>query len=154
MSVQRRRLHNWQMSMEYRCGCRLNKRVWSWRGSLIVRQQLLQYFEPLIFLIILEVRTYFLYFLFHLQVLRINWCYFRLISSHLCIQEAESARICHLQTWKSIGWQLFVWLSELCISVGIGAVLSEVTLLVFCIVLTDLSLIIIVRNVKHFILNI
>ena len=142
------------MSMEYGRRRWLNKRVWRWRGSLIVRQQLLQYFEPLIFLIILEVRTYFLNFLFHLQVLRIILCYFWLIRSHLCIQKAKSTRVCHLQTWKSVRRQVFIWLSKFCISVGIGAILSEVTLLGFCKVLTDLSLIIIVRNVKHFILNI
>ena len=52
--------------------------------------------------------------------------------------------------WIGILWQLIVWLSELLLAVGIGAILVELTLAILDPELAELGLIVVVLNIHHF----
>ena len=71
-------------------------------GHLAIIEQLLQYFQPLIFLIILEILADFMNLLLHLGILHISLHKTRLESLDLGIKEAECARIGDFQARKSI----------------------------------------------------
>ena len=67
--------------------------AWVLCGNLAIIEQLLQYFQPLVLLIILEILTYFKNLLLHSRISRISLHKTRLEGLDLGIKEAERAGI-------------------------------------------------------------
>ena len=78
----------------------------------------------------------------------------RLESLDLGIEQAECTRIRNFQARKSVWRQLLVRLPQLDVSMRVGTVLSVVAWLALRGKLARLRLVIIVRDVKHFVLHI
>ena len=72
---------------------------------------------------------------------------------NLRLEEAEGVRVRDLQAQTHVRWQLFIRLAQLSLSMRIRAVLAKVTLLVLLEILANLSLVVVVRDVEHFVLH-
>lgn len=72
---------------------------------------------------------------------------------HLGFEEAESIWICDFKAYSNVGGQLFIRLAQLLSSVGVGAVLAEVALLLLLEVLANLGFVVVVGDVQHFVLD-
>ena len=123
-------------------------------GHFAVIEQLLQYFQPLVFLIILEILANFEDLLLNCGVLWIVLHKTGLEGLDLGVEQAECAGVGDFQARKGIGRQFLVWLSHFWTTMCICAILTEVTHLILLIILANLSLIIVVWYVQHLILNI
>ena len=77
----------------------------------------------------------------------------RLESLNLSVEQAEGARVGDLKAGQRVRRQLLIRLSQFRVSMGIGAVFAKVALLGLLKVLTYLGLVVIVRNVEHFVLH-
>lgn len=71
----------------------------------------------------------------------------------LGFEEAESIWVRDFKAYPDIGGQLFIRLAQLLSSVGVGAVLAEVTLLLLLKVLANLGFVVVVGDVEHFVLH-
>lgn len=71
----------------------------------------------------------------------------------LSLQESESIRISNFYSYIHFYRKFFIWLAQLISSMGIGTILTEVTLLLLFEVLANLGLVVIVWYVKHLVLD-
>ena len=74
-------------------------------------------------------------------------------SLNLGFEEAEGIWICDFEARAHFHWQFFVRLAQLVSAMGIRAVFTEMTLLFLLEVLAHLSLVVVVWNIQHLVLN-
>ena len=135
------------------CG-RLHRRLhWRLPGNFGLILQFLQELHSNLFLILLEILADFKHLFIHCGGYRIALCETRLECLNLGVEQAEGPWVGDFQTGQCVWWQLLVGLSEFRPAMCVRAVFSEVALCSLLIILADLSFVIIVRNIQHFVLH-